>query len=206
MREKTVFVVDDDEAVRTGLGFLLKTAGYAVDTFASAIDFLAQYDPSRRGCVILDVRMPRMTGLQMQQQLNSRGWRIPTIFITGHGSIPIAIAALRAGAFEFIEKPLQEEHLLDSIERAFEQDEVARRRSAALGEIANRIDSLSPRQREVMRLVFDGLHNKAIAQQLEVSYRTVEIHRARVMEKMQARSVSDLVRMVITFDEAAKSR
>ncbi|HYB11018.1 MAG TPA: response regulator [Alphaproteobacteria bacterium] len=204
MPDKTVFVVDDDEGVRKALSFLLRTAGYTVDTFASAVDFLSQYDPARRGCVVLDVRMPRMTGLQMQQQLNSRGWRIPTIFITGHGSIPIAIDALRAGAFEFLEKPLREDHLLESVERAFEQDEAVRRRSAALEEIANRINSLTPRQHEIMRLVVDGEPNKAIAQRLDISFRTVEIHRARVMEKMQARSLSDLVRMVITLESAAK--
>ena len=206
MPNKTVFVVDDDEAVRKALGFLLKTSGYAVDVFASAVDFLAQYDPAKGGCVVLDVRMPHMTGLQLQQQLNSRGWRIPTIFITGHSSVPIAIAALRAGAFEFLEKPLREDYLLESVERAFERDEAVRHRIALLNEITSRIDSLTPREHEIMRLIVDGEPNKAIARRLEISFRTVEIHRARVMEKMQARSLSDLVRMVITLEEAAKTR
>jgi FixJ family two-component response regulator len=206
MPNKTVFVVDDDEAVRKALGFLLKTSGYAVDVFASAVDFLAQYDPAKGGCVVLDVRMPHMTGLQLQQQLNSRGWRIPTIFITGHSSVPIAIGALRAGAFEFLEKPLREDYLLESVERAFEHDEAVRHRIALLNEITSRIDSLTPREHEIMRLIVDGEPNKAIARRLEISFRTVEIHRARVMEKMQARSLSDLVRMVITLEEAAKTR
>src|SRR5271169_506996 len=206
MPNKTVFVVDDDEAVRKALGFLLKSSGYAVDVFASAVDFLAQYDAAKGGCVVLDVRMPHMTGLQLQQQLNSRDWRIPTIFITGHSSVPIAIAALRAGAFEFLEKPLREDYLLESVERAFEHDEAVRHRIALLNEIASRIDSLTPREHEIMRLIVDGEPNKAIARRLEISFRTVEIHRARVMEKMQARSLSDLVRMVITLEEAAKTR
>src|SRR5208282_5568069 len=145
MPNKTVFVVDDDEAVRKGLHFLLKSAGYAVDTFASAVDFLAQYDPRGGGCVVLDVRMPHMTGLQMQQQLNCRGRRIPTIFITGHSSVPIAIAALRAGAFEFLEKPLREDYLLESVERAFERDDAVRQQSAILAKVAGRIGSLTPR-------------------------------------------------------------
>jgi FixJ family two-component response regulator len=206
MPNKTVFVVDDDEAVRKALGFLLKTSGYAVDVFASAVDFLAQYDPAKGGCVVLDVRMPHMTGLQLQQQLNSRGWRIPTIFITGHSSVPIAIAALRAGAFEFLEKPLREDYLLESVERAFEHDEAVRQQLAILAKIASRIGSLTPREHEIMRLIVDGEPNKAIARRLEISFRTVEIHRARVMEKMRARSLSDLVRMVITLGDATKTR
>jgi FixJ family two-component response regulator len=150
--------------------------------------------------------MPHMTGLQLQQQLNSRGWRIPTIFITGHSSVPIAIAALRAGAFEFLEKPLREDYLLESVERAFERDEAVRQQLAILAKIASRIGSLTPREHEIMRLIVDGEPNKAIARRLEISFRTVEIHRARVMEKMRARSLSDLVRMVITLGDATKTR
>jgi FixJ family two-component response regulator len=125
MPDKTVFVVDDDAAVRRGLRFMLRAAGYSVEAFPSAPAFLADYDPRRGGCLLLDVRMPQMTGLQLQQQLNVRGWRIPVIFITGHGTVPLAIAAMKAGAFDFIEKPLREDPLLDRIERALDWNDRA---------------------------------------------------------------------------------
>jgi FixJ family two-component response regulator len=197
----TVFLVDDDEAVRKALGFLLRAAGYAVESFASARDFLAAYDPARRGCLLLDVRMPQMTGLELQEELNARGWRVPAIFITGHGTVAMAIAALRAGAFDFIEKPLGEEALLDAVQRALSWDEAHRQERARRDGLAARAAQLTEREGEVMRLVAEGQSNKEIARRLGISFRTVEIHRARVMEKMAARTTSDLIRMAIALEE-----
>ena len=205
-RDRIIFIVDDDDAVRDALTFLLTAAGHAVESFVSARGFLEKYDPSQRSCLILDVRMPHMTGLEVQQELNARGWRIPTIFITGHGTVPIAIAALRAGAFEFLEKPLRDDVLLASVERALAREETIRRHAARRGELEARARLLTPRERDVMRLVVEGDDNKSIARRLGISYRTVEIHRARVMEKMQARSLSELVRMVIALEEGVGER
>jgi FixJ family two-component response regulator len=201
MTAGTVFLVDDDEAVRKALGFLLRAAGHAVESFASARDFLAAYDPARRGCLLLDVRMPQMTGLELQEELNARGWRVPTIFITGHGTVATAIAALRAGAFDFIEKPLGEEALLDAVQRALSWDEAHRQERARRDGLAARAAQLTEREGEVMRLVAEGQSNKEIARRLGISFRTVEIHRARVMEKMAARTTSDLIRMAIALEE-----
>jgi two-component system, LuxR family, response regulator FixJ len=197
---RTVFVIDDDEAVRKALAFLLRAAGFAVEVFAAARDFLAVYDPARRGCLVLDVRMPHMSGLDLQQEMNARGWRVPAIFITGHGTVATAIAALRAGAFDFIEKPLREDALLDAIERALSWDESVRQEQAKREELEARAGHLTGREREVMALIAEGESNKTIARRLDISFRTVEIHRARVMEKMQARTTSDLVRMAIALE------
>lgn len=198
---RTVFVVDDDEAVRHALTFLLHTAGHAVEAFPSAASFLAGYDPGRRGCVLLDVRMPHMTGLELQQELNARGWSIPAIFITGHGTVPIAIAAMKAGAFDFIEKPLRDEALLESVERALGWDESAREERLELAVLRSRAALLTPREREVLDLAATGEPNKAIARRLGISFRTVELHRSHIIEKMQARTVSELIRMSILLQQ-----
>jgi FixJ family two-component response regulator len=195
MPDKTVFVVDDDAAVRRGLRFMLRAAGYSVEAFPSAPAFLADYDPRRGGCLLLDVRMPQMTGLQLQQQLNVRGWRIPVIFITGHGTVPLAIAAMKAGAFDFIEKPLREDPLLDRIERALDWNDRAYEERLERATLQVRAALLTPREREVFELVAAGEPNKIIARRLGISFRTVELHRAHIFEKLQARSLSDLIRM-----------
>jgi FixJ family two-component response regulator len=205
-QDSTVFVIDDDEAVRKALAFLLRTAGLAVETFASAQAFLAGYDPKRRGCLVLDVRMPQMTGLELQQELNARGWRLPAIVITGHGTVPTAIAALRAGAFDFIEKPFRDEVLLESVQRALAFDETARQQQAKRADLERRAALLTPREREIMDLIAEGESNKTIARRLGISFRTVEIHRARVMEKMQARTTSDLIRMAIALEPRDEPR
>src|SRR6516165_3958671 len=195
MPNETVFVVDDDTAVRQGLRFMLRTAGYSVEAFASARAFLEGYDPRRGGCLLLDVRMPQMTGLELQQQLNVRGWRIPVIFITGHGTVQLAIAAMKAGAFDFVEKPLREELLLESIERALHWNDRAYEERLERATLQARAALLTPREREVFELVAAGEPNKAIARHLGISVRTVELHRAHIIEKLQARSLSDLIRM-----------
>jgi two-component system, LuxR family, response regulator FixJ len=195
MPDKSVFVVDDDAAVRQGLRFMLRAAGYSVEAFPSARSFLEDYDPRRGGCLLLDVRMPQMTGIELQQQLNLRGWRIPVIFITGHGTVPLAIAAMKAGAFDFIEKPLRETPLLESIECALPWNDRAYEERLERATLEARAALLTPREREVFELIAIGEPNKVIARHLGISFRTVELHRARLIEKLQARSLSDLIRM-----------
>jgi len=197
MPDKPVFVVDDDAAVRKGLRFMLRTVGYSVEAFPSARSFLDGYDPRRGGCLLLDIRMPQLTGLELQQQLNVRGWRIPVIFITGHGTVSLAIAAMKAGAFDFIEKPLREEALVESIERAVHWNDRAYEERLERVTLQARVLALTPREREVFELVAAGEPNKAIARQLGISFHTVELHRAHIIEKLQARSLSDLIRMGI---------
>ena len=199
MSDKPVFVVDDDAAVRQGLRFMLRAAGYSVEAFPSARSFLDDYDP-RRGGLLLDVRMPQMTGLELQQQLNLRGWRIPVIFITGHGTVPLAIAAIKAGAFDFIEKPLREDALIESIERALHRNDTAYEERLERAALLARAALLTPREREVFELVAVGEPNKVIARRLGISFRTVELHRAHIIEKLQARSLSDLIRMGIIMN------
>jgi len=197
MQDKTVFVVDDDAAVRHGLRFMLHAAGYSVEAFPSARSFLKDYDPRRGGCLLLDVQMPQMSGFELQQQLNVRGWRIPVIFITGHGTVPQAIAAVKAGAFDFIEKPLREDTLLESIERALHWNDRAYEERLERASLQVRAALLTPREREVFERVVAGESSKIIAQHLGISFRTVELHRAHIAEKLQARTLSDLIRMGI---------
>jgi len=200
MPDKAVFVIDDDAAVRQGLRFMLRAAGYCVDAFASARSFLEAYDPRRGGCLLLDVRMPQMTGLELQQQLNVRGWRIPVIFITGHGTVPMAIAAMKAGAFDFVEKPLREDTLLERIEQALHWNDRAYEERLERATLQARAALLTTRELEVFELVASGEPNKVIARHLGISFRTVELHRAHIIEKLQARSLSDLIRMAIIMN------
>ena len=197
MPDKAVFVVDDDAAVRHGLRFMLRAAGYSVEAFPSALSFLEDYDPRRAGCLLLDVQMPQMSGLELQQRLNIRGWRVPVIFITGHGTVSLAIAAIKAGAFDFVEKPLREESLLECIERSLNWTDTAREERLERAQLQARAASLTEREREVLDLVAAGEPNKIIARHLGISFRTVELHRAHIIEKLQARSLSDLIRMAI---------
>ena len=197
MPDKTVFVVDDDAGVRQGLRFQLRAAGYSVEAFPSARSFLEDYHPRRGGCLLLDIQMPQISGLELQQTLNVRGWRIPVIFITGHGTVLLAIAAMKAGAFDFIEKPLREDALVESIERALRWNDKADEERLERATLQTRAASLTPREREVFELVAAGEPNKAIARHLGISFRTVELHRAHIIEKLQARSLSDLIRMAM---------
>jgi two-component system, LuxR family, response regulator FixJ len=200
MPDKSVVIVDDDAAVRQGLRFMLRAAGYSVEEFSSASSFLRDFDPPRGGCLLLDIQMPEMNGLELQQRLNVRGWRIPVIFITGHGNIPLAIQAMKAGAFDFIEKPLREDSLLESIERALHWNDIAYEERLERAALQARLDLLTQREREVFDLVAMGEPNKVIAQRLGISFRTVEVHRAHIIEKLQARSLSDLIRMGILIN------
>ena len=204
MKDKpaAVFVVDDDEGVRTSLRLLIRSIGLPVETFDSAQEFLAQFDPERPGCLVLDIRMPGMSGLELQQKLNERHAITPIVFITGHGDVPMAVEAMQAGAIDFVQKPFRDQDLIDRINRALEKDRTNRAALRERDAIRQRIAELTPREREVLELVTKGRANKVIAGDLSVSQRTVEIHRARVMEKMGASSLAHLVRMVIESDRA----
>lgn len=193
----TIFVVDDDEGVRNSLRFLLKSVGLSATTMASATEFLTTYQPDQPGCLVLDVRMPGLSGLELQQQLNLRGAIIPVIFITGHGDIPMAVEAMQHGAFDFLQKPFRDQDLIDRIQRALAADEKNRAALRERDRVRARLDSLTPREREVLDLMMRGKPNKVMAAELGLSQRTVEIHRARVMEKTDASSLAQLVRMVM---------
>jgi hypothetical protein len=203
MKEKitTVFVVDDDEAVRTSLKLLLRSVDLPVETCTSAQEFLDRFDADRPGCLVLDIRMPGMSGLELQERLNAMHAMIPVVFITGHGDVPMAVEAMQHGAVDFIQKPFRDQDLLDRINQALEKDRENRAGLRERDNIRAHIADLTPREKEVLDLVTAGKANKVIAGDLDVSQRTVEIHRARVMEKMGASSLAHLVRMVIAAGE-----
>lgn len=196
-RQAIVTVVDDDDAVRSSLRLLLKASGFSVVTHSSAQDFLNAWDAEQPGCLILDVRMPGMSGLELQNALNIRGAIIPVIFISGHGDIPMAVEALQHGAFDFLPKPFGDQDLLDRVQRALVADTANRSLLAERELLREHYNSLTPREQEVLRLVTQGKANKVMAGDLGVSQRTIEIHRARVMEKMGAKSLAQLVRMTL---------
>lgn len=198
----TVFVVDDDEPVRDSIGLLLDTVDIPHEAFASAQAFLDAYDRSRTGCLILDIRMPGMSGLELQDHLLAEKAPIPIVFITGHGDIPMAVEAMKKGAVDFIRKPFRDQELLDRVHEALSMDEENRQSFADLEEIRARVDSLTPRELEVFERVAEGQANKVVAIDLSISERTVEIHRSQVMQKTQARSLADLVKMKIRLEQA----
>jgi len=195
--EPTVFVVDDDEAVRNSLRLLLKSLGMPAVAYGSAEAFLAAYDDEQPGCIVLDVRMPGMSGPELQDELNRRGAPIPVIFITGHGDVPMAVEAMQHGAVDFLQKPFSDKDLVDRIQLALTADRRNRETIGAQDEIRARIAALTPRERQVLDLVTQGKSNKVVAADLGASQRTVEIHRSHVMEKMGAASLAQLVRMTI---------
>jgi FixJ family two-component response regulator len=203
MAEPTVFVVDDDQAVRDSLGLLLKSLGQKAMLFDSAQAFLDQYQPNWSGCLVLDIRMPGMSGMELQQRLRAMHCAIPIIFVTGHGDVPMAVEAMHDGAFDFIQKPFRDQELLDRVNQALNWDLEHRSGEERRRAVTERFASLTPREREVMDCVVRGLANKVIAMDLDLSQRTVEIHRARVMEKMNARSLADLVRMSLLIQDVS---
>jgi len=195
----TVFIVDDDEEVRDSLKLLIESVGLETETFDSAETYLKSFDPSRAGCLILDVRMKGMSGLSLQEHLSKEAIHPPIIIITGHGDVQMAVKAVKAGASEFLEKPFNEQLLLDSIHVAIEKDAEQRGRASKLAEIQQKVNSLTEREKEVMELVVTGMQNKNIASELHITQSTVEAHRAKVMEKMEARTLSALMRMIISL-------
>lgn len=196
-RPPTVFVVDDDAGVRASVRMLLKSVGIAAVPMASAQEFLAAYDPGQPGCLVLDIRMPGMSGLELQQHLTLQGAIIPVLFMTGHGDVPMAVAAMQQGAFDFLQKPFRDQDLIDRIQKALAMDQQYREMLRHQEEIRLRLDALTPREQQVLHLLTQGTQNKVMAAQLGISQRTVEIHRAHVMEKLGAHSVAQLVRMVM---------
>jgi FixJ family two-component response regulator len=193
--EPIVFVIDDDRMIREGLQSLIRSVGLRVETFASAQDFLVAKRPDAPSCLVLDVRMPGLSGLDLQVKLGDASIQIPIIFITGHGDIPMSVRAMKEGAHEFLTKPVRGQDLLDAIQKAITSDRGLRKERAELTEIRTRFDSLTPREKEVLDLVVAGLLNKQIADELGTSELTVKTHRAHVMEKTQAESLANLVRM-----------
>lgn len=195
MNDITVFLVDDDAAVRDSLSLLIEQEGFAVETFAGAEDFLAACRPERRGCAIVDLRMPGMDGLRLQEELARRGVALPLVFLTGHGDIPTSVRAIKAGAVDFLTKPVSGAALMASLHAALAEGERLRAQAESSSTAASRLASLTEREREVMALAVEGLPNKEIARRLDISHRTVEIHKARIMHKTGAATLLELARI-----------
>ncbi len=201
--ESIVFVIDDDRSVREAIESLIRSVGVTVKTFSSAQEFKVCERPEVPSCLVLDVRMPGLSGLDLQRELVDGGMRIPVIFITGHGDIPMSVRAMKAGAVEFLTKPFRDQDLLDAISEAIENDRARRQQLAEVTELQKRFELLTPREREVMELVVTGLLNKQIALNLKISEVTVKLHRHQVMEKMKAPSLAELVRMAEKLSHSA---
>lgn len=193
----TLFVVDDDEAMRHSLVFLLKSLGHPVESFASAEAFLATWQPGMLGCLVLDVRMPGISGLELQRELDGRGDTLSIVFLSGHGDIPMVVRAMRAGAVQFLEKPCNDQVLLDAVTEGLRLSAQSVENWCRTQDVHTRIGQLTPREQAVMRLVVAGKPNKLIAHELDISIKTVEVHRAHVMEKMEASSVAELTRLLL---------
>ena len=203
-RKPVVYIVDDDDGMRRALTVLITTIGYQPVAFAKPSEFLAKYDRGQPSCLVLDVRMPEMSGLEVQQHLNKAGSMLPVILVSGHGDIPMAVQAMKDGAFDFLQKPFRDQELIDRINGALKLDTQNRESVDRLADLKSREESLTPREREVLALVVDGKANKVIAIDLGLSERTVEIHRANCMEKMGARSVAHLVKMHLMLGDASR--
>lgn len=193
----TVFIVDDDEASSKSLRWLVESVELIPEVFRSAVEFIGAYDPSKPGCLVLDVRMPGMSGPELQEYLRGRGIDIPVIFVTGHGDIPMAVRAVKAGALDFLEKPFRQQELIDLIHRAIACDQEKRRAMSKRTEALKQLDQLSAREREVLNLIAAGNLNKVIAAKLGLSTKTVEAHRAALMKKLRAKCASDLIRLAL---------
>lgn len=199
--EQQVFIIDDDEAVRDSMSMLLDTVDLSHLCFASAVEFLEFYDGTQHGCLVLDIRMPGMSGLELQERLKEREIILPIIFITGHGDIPMAVEAMRKGALDFMRKPIREQDLLDRIQDAFKQETGIRKETVKRKKITNLHASLTLREKEIFKLVASGKANKVIGFELDISERTVEVHRAQVMKKLDAQTLAELVKIKIYLEK-----
>ena len=191
----TVFIIDDDRGMRQAVQDLVESVGLRAESFATALEFLSRQTPSEPSCLVLDVRLPQMSGLDFQRRLTEIGLQIPIIFITAHGDVPMSVRALKSGAVEFLTKPFRDQELLDAIQQALQRDRAAREQQAEVAGLHGRYEALTAREREVMGLVVSGMLNRQIASQIGASEATVKIHRGNVMQKMQAESLIELVRM-----------
>jgi len=200
-KQPTVFVVDDDDAVRNSLKSLIESIGIQAETFNSVHSFLDNYNPSRQGCLVLDVRLPGMSGLELQEYLQRRGIHIPIIFLSGHSNVNIAVRTMKAGAVDFLEKPFDDQKLLDTIQKAIDLEKNARWQQQRHAMIMERIRCLSPREEEVLRLLIQGNSNKAIASKMQLSAKTIETHRAHIMQKLGVNSMAGLMWMAISSGE-----
>jgi len=196
----TVFIVDDDQAVRDSLKFLVESNGQEAQAYASAVTFLENYTPDIPGCLLLDVRMPEMNGFELQKELQRRNITLPIIFVSAHGTVPTAVRALKLGAVDFIMKPFNNTALLEKIDQAIESDKIQRQQFCLRQAIAKRMAHLTPREQDVMRLIVEGMPAKKIAEQLGISNKTVDVHRSHIMEKLEIKSVAELVKMVVTLN------
>lgn len=201
--EATVYLVEDDEAVRDSLQMVLESVGHKVASYSRADAFLEDYTTEMAGCMVLDIRMPGMNGMELQRQLNTRHSILPIIFVTGHGDVPMAVDAMQRGAVDFVQKPYREEELLGKIQQSIAADTENRADLEEKHKIRAKLSDLTPRETQVMELMIEGKANKVIAYDLDISQRTVEIHRARVMEKMGVRSLAHLVRMVMAAEDTS---
>jgi RNA polymerase sigma factor (sigma-70 family) len=199
-RPPIVFIVDDDASVREGLKNLIRSVGLHVELFGSATEFLETQRPDAPSCLVLDVRLPGISGLDLQRRLADANVHVPIIIITGHGDIPMSVRAMKAGAIEFLTKPFRDQDLLDAIQVALERSRTRRQREAEIAVLRERFESLSPRERDVVTKVVSGMLNKQIADEIGIAENTVKVHRSRAMEKMQAQSLADLVKMVERLD------
>lgn len=197
MTTPTVYVIDDEEPIRDSLGLLLKSVGIASRGFSDAREFLDAYQPDWAGCLLLDVRMPHLGGLELQQELNQRGVTLPVIFMTAHGDVSMAVEAMRAGAMDFLQKPFKDDELLRRLQAALTHDARERERLQRYENLRERVGTLTPRELEVARRIVSGQSNKVMAAEMDLSERTVELHRAHAMQKLEARSVAQLVRMML---------
>jgi len=198
--EATVFVIDDDASMRDSLKWFLQTVGLHAETYGSAAEFLADFSPDRPGCIVLDVRMPDISGLELQERLKEEPTAPPILMVSGHGDVPMAVRAMRNGAFDFIEKPIGDQLLLERIQKALAKDRENRAARQLQARLEKRLAQLSTREREVFEIVVAGCPNKVVASRLGLSTKTIEVHRAHVMKKMKARSLADLVKMAVALD------
>lgn len=203
--QATVFVVDDDDAMRSSLRWLIESINLKVRTYASALEYLDAFDPDEPGCLVLDVRMPGMSGMELLDRLSDHPLTPPTIIITGHGDVPMAVRAIKHGALDFIQKPFNDQELLDRIQQALDFDAQNRQDMAGRDSLKARYDALTPREREIMDLVVAGRSNKAVAAELDISSRTVEVHRSRIMKKLRVKTLADLVQAGLQLQSGTRS-